>query len=232
MPMPLHGLRRAFATFALMSAGLLFASPTSAQSCQSTMKVDTSGVVTLQPWDGSQSPLVMSCSEAEEMRGAIFRTQLAFLSQSQQITAAKVNAEIASALEQLNKTRQALAAVKTAQQAQSLSATMKSLRWLAAKTKLLICSGLTFDSGGLALATACGKVFVDFLKDSVSTFQTFASAAEAQERAAELQQIITQMNGDVAKLQLTTIPGTATPQRFAVAFESMCAQIKNSCLRR
>jgi hypothetical protein len=223
---------RAAVTRAIFVGAALFAVSGVAwgQSCQSSLNVVPDRTVVLQPWDGSQESLVLTCSEAEELRGKIFREDLAFLNSQQSATAARVTSEINAGLTQLSQARQELANVRTDQQAQGLSATVKSLRWLAAKTKLLICAGVTADTAGAGLVV-CAKPFFDFVKQSAGLFKELEQASEAQQRAVALQQMIQGMQAELATMQAASIAGSATSQRYAQAFDQLCTQVKNTCLR-
>src|SRR5690242_8468513 len=99
------------------------------------------------------------------MRGRIFINELAYLSEPQNITASRINQDISAAPDQIEAARRDLVAVQNEQQAQVASVTIQALKWLAAKTKLLICAGAAIDTGGLALV-ACAKPLMSFLKQS------------------------------------------------------------------
>jgi hypothetical protein len=199
------------------------------QDCNSSINVDPDKTVVLEAWDGSGETTVMSCGDAENLRGQIFRQQLAYLSDPQSISANRVNSDITDAVNQLKRLRQDLANAQSDEQAKAISATIKSMQWLAAKSKLLICGLETPETGGLALI-ACAKELISFLKQSKSTFQEFSSISEAQDRATRVQQLIDQMQAEIAQIGSTNIDGTVVAQRYSTVFQSLCTQVKNSCL--
>jgi hypothetical protein len=217
---------------AIAVATTLLASPSAwAQSCNASLNVDTAKLVVLDASDNSGDSVALSCGEAETLRGQIFRQHLAFLSVSQTATAAKVNAEISTSIAHLSSVRQQLAAVTTANETQGLVTLVQSMRWVAAKTKLLLCGGAAAMAGGGLALVACARPFIQFLNQSKTTFAAFATVAEAQQRAKDLQVVIAGLQTDLKKLQLNLIDGSATAQQYAAVFQSMCDQIRKQCLK-
>lgn len=200
-----------------------------AQDCNSSLNVDPSKSVTLKAWDGSDAEVFMGCPDAESFRAQIFVTQLAFLSTAQSATAAAVNDNIFTAVDQLNQLRMNLSNAQTDVDVQVISATIKSMQWVASKAKLLICALEGIESGGLALV-ACAKPVLAFIKDTSSTFNAFSSVSDAQAKAAQVQQLIAALQGEIDQLGSTTIDGSVTAQRYSTVFNSMCEQVKSSCL--
>ena len=136
-----------------------------AQDCNSSLNLDPSKSVTLKAWDGSDAEVFMGCADAEGFRAQIFVTQLAFLSTAQSDTATAVNDNISTAVDQLNHLRVDLSNAQTDVDVQAISATIKSMQWVASKAKLLICGLEGVESGGLGLV-ACAKPLLTFIKDT------------------------------------------------------------------
>lgn len=231
MALPLHSIRLWIPCIAFVCLAVLFSDHALAQNCRQSINVDPSKVIAIEAWDGSGTTLVMNCVDAERLRGQIFLDQLAYLSQAQNITADRVNGDIRTALSQLLQLRRDLASVQSADQARTISVTLQSMKWLTSKTKLLICAGAALEtSGGLGLI-ACWKPLRSFIKESEKTFEAFSAVSEAQNRAALLQKLITQMQTDYDRLRLSTINGSATAQQYSAIFDSLCRQVMVECRR-
>jgi len=217
-----------------VALGVIFLATTaagSAQDCNQSFNVDPAKSIILMDWNGGDTSVVMSCVDAETMRAQIFINQLAYLSDAQQITAQKVQDDISSAIDQLDQLQKDLANAQSGEQTAALSATLTSLHWIGSKAELLICAGEAADTGGLALL-ACGKDLLDFFMDTKDTFEAFQSIDEAKDRSTLLKQLVAKMRTEVQQLNLSTIPGTATPQRFNTVFQSVCTQVRKSCLSK
>ena len=201
-----------------------------AQECRQSFNVDPNRLIVLQSWDDSGESLPLTCAEAEEFRAKIFIEQLSFLSNRQTTTANKVNAEIADSMRQIRALRQELANVASDEDAQGVSATLQITKWLVAKTKLIICAALAADSGGTLGLVVCGKPMFQFIKQSSTTFKALSTVQEAQDRAKNLQALIQQLDVEINNLNLATIDGTATSQKYSFIFNSVCDQVRNQCL--
>jgi hypothetical protein len=229
MLVSIRTLRSTLTLAALLLAQQLLSGSAFSQECNSSLNVDPAKTVVLEAWDGSGESTVMSCGDAENFRGQIFRQQLAYLSDPQSISADRVNSDITDAVKQLKQLKQDLVNAQNNEQASAVSATIKSMLWLATKAKLLICGIEAPETGGLALV-ACAKTLISFLKQSKDTFKEFSSVAEARDRATRVQQLIDQMQTEIAQIASTNIDGTVTAQGYSTVFQSLCTQIKNSCL--
>src|SRR5579862_1513108 len=193
------------------------------QSCNASINIDPQKTIVVEAWDGSGESTVMSCKDAESLRAQIFVQQLAYLSDAQSISATRVNTDITDAINRLKRLRQALANARNDEEARGISATIKSMQWVAAKAKLLICALETIESDGLGFA-ACGKPLISFLKQSNSTFKEFSSVSEAQDQARGLQELINQMQNEIKKIGSTNIDGSVTAQRYSLIFQNLCSQ--------
>lgn len=202
-----------------------------AQNCMQSLNVKPDRPVVLLPWDNpSGDTLVLTCGEAERMRGQIFRSGLAFLSNEQLLTMAKVKNELNTAFAQLQQLQTDLAAAHTDQQAQAINAVIEVRKWTASKASLLICA-VTVPEGPVGIL-GCGAAAFSFVKQSVDAFQALQNAQEAQQRATRMAQLLAALKKEYAakEQQWSKLVPAGSAAQYRQVFESLCNQVKSNCL--
>ncbi len=202
-----------------------------AQNCMQSLNVKPDRPVVLQPWDSpSGDTLLLTCGEAERMRGQIIRTDLAFLSNEQLLTMAKVKGELRTAFAQLQQLQTDLAAAHTDQQARALNAVIEVRKWTASKASLLICA-VTVPEGPVGVL-GCGVTVFTFVKQSVDAFQALQNAQEAQQRATRMAQLLAALKKEYAakEQQWSKLVPAGSAAQYQQVFQNMCEQVKRNCL--